>query len=1144
MSLQFILGNSGSGKTIYMYRQIVKEAAAHPDKNFLVIVPEQFTMQTQRELVDLAPNKAIMNIDVLSFQRLAYRVFDEIGMPEVRILEETGKNLALRKVAGELEEQLTVLRPNLNRMGYISEIKSLLSEFTQYNITPERLENFLDTGQASPVLEAKLRDILTVYRGFESFKQGKFITAEEILTVLCNVAAESVMLKNCVILFDEFTGFTPIQNQLLRCLLPLAERMTVSLSIDAKEDLYRCTGGQELFAMSKKTIAALLRMAEDLSIDVEEPILLSGGEKKRFAKAHSLFFMEQNLFRSTHRQSKKAPSEIQIDRMKNPKEELHFAARKINDLVRKEGYRYKDIAVVSGAVDVYGNYVEEIFGKYEIPYFLDTTKEILFHPFIELIRALLELVQTDFSCGSVFRFLRCGFTELSEDEIDIMENYVLAVGIRGSAAWGKRWLRMPKDSRGMDLGKLELLRRSVYELLAPVVMEFEKKGHTVRDDIWEIYHLLKTLRAEEQLWEREKEFLEKGLQSKSREYGQIYRIVMDLFDKIVSLLGDESMDVEELGEILDAGFDAAKVAALPPGYDSVTVGDIERTRISHVKILFFMGVNDGIIPKSANPGGIISQYDRERMEEAELELAPGARERVFIQRFYLYLNLTKPSERLYITYAGVDSDGKAQRASYLIHTVCRMFPALEITDHEELGQIPDFSTAASAKDYLVSGEKDRAWLALARWFLEKADEKNKKDAIRILEASDAEYVQEPISRAVAQAVYGRNIEGSVTRLERFAGCAYAHFLQYGLRLRERELSSFENADMGNLYHEALEIYSRKVGASDFDWFTIPEELQSAFAKEAMEEAIASYPNLSIYASAGNEHQAERMARILQRTVWALTKQVRKGDFVPKDFEVSFSQTEDLEAVHFLLQEGERMCLRGRIDRTDTCSEQGRILVKVIDYKSGNTSFDLVRLYYGLQMQLPVYMNAAMELERKAHPDSEVVCGGILYYHIDDPVIEAEGEISQEEYEAAVLKALRADGLVNREEAVYRAMDRDFEGRSDVIPVELTKSGAIYEGRSHVADAKEFETLLEYTDGMIAQIGEEIYKGNVAVSPYRFGQESSCNYCPYHSVCGLDFKIPGFLFRNLEGLSKEEALERMETSNAVWQSGQLTHKTSQ
>ena len=1180
MSLQFIFGNSGSGKSDFLYDSVLKQAKENKEQQFLIIVPEQFTMQTQRELVERQKQHAIMNVDVLSFARLAYRVFDDLGKQNVVVLEETGKNLVLRKVAEQKKAELNVLGANMNKMGYVGEVKSLISELMQYNIRPDALAEFLEKEPLGEGLRLKMQDVLTMYQGFTEYLKGRYITAEEVLELLYDVAEESKLLCGSVIVLDEFTGFTPIQNRLMEKLLVLAKKVSVSVTMDVREDFYQCRGVHELFAMSKKTVASLLKVAELCKVPVEEPIVLPTGEKRRYAGAPDLYFMEQNLFRPgagsyrykvsekamksnknheklTDSQLEETP-DIRITSLKNPREELKFAAREIVRLTREQGYRYRDIAVVTGDVQQYGNYVPEIFEQYHIPYFIDQTKNILFHPFIECIRAILEMIEYDFSYESVFRFLRCGLAEkiipqgklssmeleldgetgeksaqckeqtihrLTEQEIDRLENYVLARGIRGASRWSKPLTFVMPDGTLEDMERLNEIREAVYENFKPLLMAFRGKENTVSTQTFELYSLIRRLDMEQLLKERGEFFEKNGNQARAKEYDQIYKIVMDLLDKVTSLLGDETMTIREYSDILDAGFEAAKVGIIPPGNDTVTVGDIERTRLNHIKILFFVGVNDGVVPKAGNQGGIISQFEREKMAEYHLELAPGAREKVFIQKFYLYLNMTKPSERLYVTFCRVNSDGKALRRSYLIGTLLKLFPQLVVEEPSEEETLEGVLTAESALPFLMEGlnkpvEDEEAWTALLAWYL--SDEGDREKALQLFDAAFGVHQDDAISKAVTKALYGNTLDNSVTRLEQFAACAFAHYLSYGLRLRERELQQFASVDMGNIYHDVLERFAKGIEMSEYTWFDIPQEAQDALLSQSMEDAIAGSGIGDVFEDARNSYLLKRMETTAKRTIWALMLQVRKGKFVPSGFEVSFSRAERLDAVQFQLGEDEKMRLRGRIDRIDTYETDDKVYVKIIDYKSGNTSFSLLNFYYGLQLQLVVYMNVALELTKKIYKGKDTEPAGIFYYHITDPMVDSDGGESEEEIRRSILEQLKVGGLVNEDPEIYGAMDTDFTGTSSVIPVALKADGSL-KAASKTASTYEFGLMSDYVRKKIEHVGKEIFAGNVAVKPYLLGDRSGCDYCPYHTICGFNVRMPGFSYQQFEKFDSSEEI---------------------
>lgn len=1161
MSLQFIFGNSGSGKSDFLYDSVLKQAKENKEQQFLIIVPEQFTMQTQRELVERQKQHAIMNVDVLSFARLAYRVFDDLGKQNVVVLEETGKNLVLRKVAEQKKAELKVLGANMNKMGYVGEVKSLISELMQYNVRPDALAEFLEKEPLGEGLRLKMQDVLTMYQGFTEYLKGRYITAEEVLELLYDVAEESELLRNSVIVLDEFTGFTPIQNRLMEKLLVLAKKVSVSVTMDVREDFYQCRGVHELFAMSKKTVASLLKVAELCKVPVEEPLVLPTGKQRRYANAADLYFMEQNLFRPgagsyRYKAPEQSMQHIRITSLKNPREELKFAAREIVRLTRENGYRYRDIAVVTGDVQQYGNYVPEIFEQYHIPYFIDQTKNILFHPFIECIRAILEMIEYDFSYESVFRFLRCGLaarvvteaknsdkepdpaaTEdltqqpetgshgLTEQEIDRLENYVLARGIRGASRWSRPWTFVMPDGTLEDMARLNEIREAVYENFKPLLEAFRGKDNTVSTQTYELYSLIRRLNMEQLLKERGNFFEAHGNQARAKEYDQIYKIVMDLLDKVTSLLGDETMTIREYSDILDAGFEAAKVGIIPPGNDTVTVGDIERTRLNHVKILFFVGVNDGVVPKAGNQGGIISQFEREKMAEYHLELAPGAREKVFIQKFYLYLNMTKPSERLYVTFCRVNSDGKALRRSYLIGTLLKLFPQLAVEEPSEEETLEGALTAESALPFLMEGltkpvEDEEAWTALLAWYL--SDEGEREKVMQLFDAAFGAHKDDAISKAVTKALYGNTLENSVTRLEQFAACAFAHYLSYGLRLKERELQQFASVDMGNIYHDVLERFAKGIELSDYTWFDIPEKAQEALLSQSMEDAIAGSGIGDVFEDARNSYLLKRMEATAKRTIWALMLQVRKGKFVPSGFEVSFSRAGRLDAVQFQLGEDEKMRLHGRIDRVDTYETDDKVYVKIIDYKSGNTTFSLLNFYYGLQLQLVVYMNAALELTKKKYKGKDTEPAGIFYYHITDPMVDADGQESEEEIRRSILEQLKVAGLVNEDPEIYGAMDTDFSGTSTVIPVALKADGSL-KATSKTASTYEFGLMSDYVRKKIEHVGKEIFAGNVAVKPYLLGDRSGCDYCPYHTICGFDVRMPGFSYQQFEKFDSSEEI---------------------
>ena len=1131
MSLQFVFGNSGSGKSAFLYQKVIEESMAHPMENYLILVPEQFTMQTQKELVSLHPKHAIMNIDVLSFNRLAFRVFDELGKTDFVILEETGKNLVLRKVAEEKKKELPVLGGNLRKMGYISEMKSLISEFMQYNVTPEMLEELTEEKKAVQSFSYKMKDVLTMYQGFLDYLEGTYITAEEILDLLAELAGDSALLRGSTLVFDGFTGFTPNQNKLLTELFPLVKDILVTVSIDEKEDFFEKPKMQDLFYMSKKMIRGLLKIAEETGVEVKEPIVLKDGDKKRFLHAPALYHLEQNLFRKKQKTYTGKQDSIRVFSLHDARSELRFAAGEIKRLVREEHYRYRDFAIVSGNAETYSNYAPQIFEEYDIPIFMDTKKNILFHPFPEFIRAVLEIIEQDFSYESIFRYYRTSLAGIATEKIDLLENYVLATGVRGHSRWEKKWVRLPKNWEEETLEEVNALRESFLLHFEPLYKVFRDKKANLREKTVALYHFIAAHDIQSKLYCYQKEFEEKGDMATAKEYEQIYGIVMELFQKMVDLLGDEILSVKEYREIMDAGFEAAKVGVIPPGYDRVVIGDIERTRLEHIKVLFFIGVNDGIIPKADSHGGIISELERERLLAEHIELSPTARERAFIQKFYLYMNMTKPSEKLYITCTEVDTEGKAVRRSYLVNTVCRLFPTLSVQEAGENADLWLVTPKSSLNLFLEGltevkkGKVSEEWKALYAWY--QADGTWAGRTEKLLDAAFYYHKTENLSKEAAAALYGTVLTNSVTRLERFASCAFAHFLRYGLGLDERQVSEFAPLDLGNVLHQAIEEYSKALEESSYTWFDVPKTEMEKLAETALSDAVASMRETALYDTAKDTYMVERMHALLNRTLLTITEQIRRGSFLPENYEVSFAFTEDLNAVNFALSEEEKMRLKGRIDRMDVWENDDDIYVKIMDYKSGgSTQFELLSIYHGLQLQLVVYLNAGLELMQKKYPGKEIHPGGIFYYHIDDPFVETAEEKSDEAIFEEILGKLKLDGLVSAKTEVLDAMDRDFEGTSTVLPVGRKKDGALRAG-SHAVSEADFKEISSFVNAKIRELGTDMLSGDIDVSPYKLDKKDACSYCPYHGVCGFDEKMPGYSYRKLQKFdSDDEILAQM------------------
>lgn len=1120
MSLQFIIGSSGAGKTRRLYEDLIRQSIEEPDLQYIAIVPEQFTMQTQKEMVTMHPDHGTMNIDIVSFQRLAYRIFEELAVEHLEVLDDMGKSMVLRKVASGERKNLNLFSGHLNQAGFISQLKSMLSELYQYGVRPDMLRTIKEETK-SPLLKEKLRDLLVIYEAFQREISRRYITTEEILDVLCRVLPDSRLIKNSIITLDGYTGFTPVQYRLLELFMIHGRKVIVTVTVDPKENPYKPARLQNLFYMSKEMVCRLNNLGQKHSITRDKDILLDLAETGggRFAHSPAIAFAEKHLYRFTSARYDQEVRELELVEASVPSRETEEVAARIHDLVQNHHIRYREIAVITGDLSGYGYEIANRFQAEGIPYFMDDKKSIMENVMVEFIRAALETVRKDFDYESIFRFLKTGLVSKEREKIDRMENYVAAMGIRGYQRWKEEWEHTYRGGKDINLLELNEFRREVVSKLECLKEAMGHKEKNIRSMTAAVVACLEECQVQRQLEAYREYFEDAGEYSLAKEYEQVYELVIQMFDRLVHLLGEEKTGGREFGQILDAGFEEIRVGVIPATVDRVVVGDITRTRLDKIKALFFMGVNEGIVPSKKEGGGILTDTDREFLKEMSLELAPTAREDSFRQRFYLYLMMTKPSDLLVVSYAAFSQSGKAQRPSSLIGELKKMFPELKVRQLKE--EKRHISSLAEGMERLIEGLRDYEENRRKPWFLELYRYLALRDDCRqqvrkLTQAAFYSYEERGISRAAARALYGRILEGSVTRLEQYASCAYAHFLNYGMELMKRQEYQIAAVDLGNLFHSSIDLCFKELRRNHKNVADLSQEERKALVKSCVAQVTEEYGNTILKSSARNEYLAGRIERMTDRTMWALAKQLEKGDFVPAGFEVSFSAIDNLEAMKIRLSQEEELHLRGRIDRLDLCEDETHVYVKIIDYKSGSTRFDLAAIYYGLQLQLVVYMDAVTELEKRRFPDKEVVPAGIFYYNIKDPVVDREEVKEPEDVEKLILEQLRMNGLANSDLEIISHMDREIQSKSQVIPVSI-KDGLIQEHYSSVAGSRHFEALKLYVRQRVKEDGQEILAGSVSAAPYKQGSRSACDYCPYHGVCGFDLKVAGYRFRRFPAM---------------------------
>ena len=1148
MSLKLILGPSGCGKSRRLFETALEDAAQNPGRQHIILVPEQFTMQTQQSLCSLSQSGGILNIDILSFSRLAVRVFEETGVRRKTLLKETGKTLLLRLIADREAAGLSLLSGAVDRPGVLGELKSILSEMDQYEITDEEIQRMVSECSGRPVLAQKLAQLSVLREKYRQFQEAhQMQTAETVPEALCGRIPASRMLEGSRIYLDGFTGFTPAQLDVLSGLMRKAERVTAAFTIDAGTNAFSRPREEELFALTKKTVQALGRIAAETGTVIEPTLVMKQSGTGRFSEGSELQYLEAHLFRPGRRNPFPGQGDrhqIRILSCANPAEEAQAAVAWIRRLTRTnenggETLRYRDIAVVAGDFPTYAEHLRRAFGRAEIPYFVDRSVPVTLNPAFEFVRAAFAILDANYSYESMMAFFRTGFVFDDRETVDILENYLLVAGIRGHKAWTQRWSRPAGDGREEEIAELEELREAFAERFEPFASVCRFSAGKLKDyarALWELTDAF-DLQGKLTLLARERE--KSGQRADSELYSQAASAIAGVLDEAVSLLGDEKIRRTQFEQILEAGLSEAKIGIVPPGIDEVQIGDLMRSRITNVKAILFLGMNDEFVPGRSHEGGILTDVEREYLRRQEFHLAPSAREEAAVRQFYLYLSLTKPSDHLILSCSRTTMDGNALRSAAALLQIHQLFPKIQIQEGLPGGlagtvylpnEVPDAlaGTLAESRDW-TEAEKEERTPMLRELYLVSVSVRPQQTR-RLLKALD---IAPPprLSREVARKLYGDNLEGSVSRLETFALCPFRQYAVYGLGLQERRRYEVQASDVGTLMHRGLELLSARVKESrDVSWRTLPQEALDSWAEESLRQACLETSGGKFEDTFRSAGQYQRLLRIFRHAAAVLKLQLAAGDFEPALFETRFDSRDRRTAEPLLFSDGSRMNLTGRIDRVDEApgGDDSRLFIKVVDYKTGSAGFDLNEVWMGTELQLPVYMDAALRMERQRHRKKEVVCAGLLYFPVKDPVLDTRyADLDGVSLEAERTRKIRPSGLILDDREAVSLFSSDPGLLSEVAPVTVNKDGSISAARSSVADARKLSLLSAYARRKMIETGERILGGEIAPSPLKENDRmDACSYCAMKAVCRFTGHDPQMRYRQMPNIPQDDIWKRM------------------
>ena len=1125
MAVQFIVGSAGTGKTRYIYDKMISESMKENHPPIIFILPEQSNMGAEKDMITLHPHGGTMDISILSFTRLAFQVFDKDNIYTADILDDYGKSMIIMKVLREHADELLYYGNMVGRQGFVDEVKSILSEFYQYRITVDRLEEIISNMNEDNSLFHKLSDIRIIMKNFEKEMGNTYMVSEQMLSLLAEHIGESEMLADAQVYFDGFTGFTPIQYEVISKMMTCCGDLYFTVTMDEHimgDNSYNEPG---LFSMGKDTIARITGIAEDMGVCVKPHVKCA--EQYRFADNGMLSHVEKNIFRFPVKEYDgdydMCNDDVKVVSCGNIEDELLYIGREIQHMVRDDGYRYRDIAVITGDLEDNFEQWKRIMEQLEIPYFLDVNEPLVHNQIVEFVSLFFRLFESDFSYDSVFSFLKTGFMRIGMKRIYELENYALKYGVRGYSWWNNSFKGSYKGLSNINKTRQEFMEaiNEVYQIMS------KPEGKTV-EYIEALYKFIKRFEFEKTLREWSLRLEELGNVRQAKVYDKAYEKLIMVLDKTVDIMGDETVSRKTLSDMLLIGLSDMKLGILPNTLDQVLIGDTERTRLHHVKILFIAGANEGILPGAALNGGIITESDRNKLKALDVELSPNNMETYYIQQFYLYMQMTQASDRLIISYRRSDNRGNVLNRSFFVKYIMQMFSDKETFDGNLL-----------ASESLPKTEQDMFYELSNSMSEDKLEDSSlyllisevNKDGLDNLTGGYL-YMNQPgkINEAIARKLYGNSMVHTVSKLESYAGCQFKFFLQYGLMLNKPEEYKVESSNIGSILHKVMEEFFKfmknegvEFNKEDLEKAGMTEDFINEKVKEITILAANGFNDTIFESSYRYKNQLDVIIRIAQRSVNNLMRHLEEGKLMPEYFEKYFSPEDNLQYIHMQLDDDIVMDMRGVIDRVDIKETEDSVYVKVIDYKSGNKDIDFSEVAEGRQLQLAVYMSVVVELLQKRYPDKKIIPAGMYYYQMADKIVSGNDD---DEIEENRIKESRMSGLVNKDDKCLEYMDNS-SGR--VTPVNYTKSG-LSATNPHLVTGKELLALSDYTRNKMIELGNEIIHGQIDMTPQK-GVASTCDFCDYRSVCRFEAGLGGNNYSTGNRYGKNEARDIVVGSTA-------------
>ncbi|WP_283693954.1 helicase-exonuclease AddAB subunit AddB [Clostridium perfringens] len=1142
MGLKIIYGRAGTGKSTFCINQIKKKINNSPTNKLILLVPEQFTFQTENKVLSAIGERYVLNAEVLSFKRLAHNVFNECGGATRTIMGDAGKSMLIFKVLEDLGDNMTVFKNASRQKGFIDIASKTITEFKKYNVNNEVLDLTINEIEDEN-LKMKMEELKDVFNEFNSRLHEGYVDEEDQLLLLNEKLDGCSLYDGAEIWIDEFSSFTPNQLSVIGKLLKRAKSVNITLSID---EVNSPKGESDLFVATKNTEKRLMNLIQEEGIAFNGYINLNEDIPYRFKENKELSHIERQLYAYPFKQYRGKNNSLRLYRANNNYDEIEFVAKDILRLVREKQYRFKDISVICRDVDNYEKVVSAIFAEYEIPYYIDKKIDIASNPLIVFINSAVDIISKNWTYESMFKYLKTGLIKEfrgveGAELIDELENYVLAYGIKGKK-WMEEWVNYSssilKEEEISEENKQRLERlNDIRETIVTPLDEFNKecKGKkTLKEFATILYEFLDSkLDIMDTLDKYVEYFKENDMAIEAKEYSEVRDIFIDVLEQAVDVLGNEVMDLNEFMKVLNIGLSQYEMGLIPVALDQVNIGDITRIKSRGTKALYIIGVNDGVLPSASKEEGILSDNDREILLEKGISLASDTRTKIFEEQFLVYTAFTIAEEYLVVTYPLADFEGKSQRPSIIVHRLKKILPNVK-EESEGFKLVDDKYEKISAKiptlnELMIAirknydgAEIEDYWKYVYHWYLREPKWKERIEYVK----KGLEYtnLENNISKEKAKKLYEDNknkISLSVSRLERYAQCPFAYYIQYGLKAKDRKIYEFTAPDLGSFMHEILDEFTNEIKEKDLKWSDLSKENCRNIINSLVDNQVKNNKSSILNSSKRYSYFTDRFKRILTKSVMVISEQMKRSDFEIYKNELAFGFSKDVNSIKLDLPSGESFYLNGRIDRVDKLNLDGETYLRIIDYKTGSKKFDLNKFYNGLQMQLLVYLDALINNSENI-VENQAMPGAILYFRIDDPILKSKGDLTEEEIKSEVLKELKLEGLLLDDVKVVKAMDNTLEPgtHSLIIPANMKKAGDLGKNKALIT-MEQFELLRKYVNEKMVEICQNMIEGKIDIEPCKENKNIVCDYCNYSHICQFDSSLEDNRYKVIPKKKDEE-----------------------